>query len=237
MLFVWKLLLFLVWEKECAKQSSKSCVTSWDNVSQTCQSGNWSWLQYEKAAPETAGHSLTSLWPLLCLHWHMSEIKHLHCHYFSPSLTSSALSPPLEAVLSLLAQHSCSITALLPLPGLLSSSVIQRRARRESGKHCPCHCQPNWEGPWLLPGQCPLLRVPTADPTWSSPDPARWDKPCTTEPWVQGIRWGYFYHHWINKFSSVLFYTWSSENFRDKNGYFPTLGKERVFTLLCRIYF
>lgn len=171
----------------------------------------------------------------------MPEIKHLHCHYFSPSLTSSALSPPPEAVLSLLAQHSCSIAALLPLPGLLSSSIIQRRQKRESGKHCPCHCQPNWKGPWLLPellpGQCPLLRVPTADPTWSSPDPARWDKPCTTEPWVQEIRWGYFHHHWDNRFSPVLFYTWSSENFRDKNGYFPTLGKERFFTLLCRIYF
>lgn len=171
----------------------------------------------------------------------MSKIKHLHCLYFSPSLTSSAFSPPLEAVLSLLVQQPCSVAALLPLPGLLFSSVIQRRARRESRKHCPCHCQPSWKGPWLLtellPGQCCLLREPIPDPTWSSSHPARWDKPCTTEPWLQGLRWGYFHHHWINRFSPVLFYTWSSENFSNKNGYFPTPGKERIFTLLCRIYF
>lgn len=134
-----------------------------------------------------------------------SKIEHLHCLYFSPSLTSSALSPPPEAVLSLLAQHPCSVAALLPLPGLLFSSVIQRRARRESGKPCPCHCQPSWKSPWLLtellPGQCCLLRVPIPDPTSSSSHPARWDKPCTTEPWLQGLRWGYFHHHWVNRFS------------------------------------
>lgn len=37
-----KLLLSLVSEKECAKQKSINCITMWDNVSQTCQSGDCS---------------------------------------------------------------------------------------------------------------------------------------------------------------------------------------------------
>lgn len=44
MLFLWKPLLFLIWEREHAKQNSINCIIMWDNVTQTfaCQTWNCS---------------------------------------------------------------------------------------------------------------------------------------------------------------------------------------------------